>query len=82
MKNNDEAGLLIAALVAIVAVVGLVILFSGAQTGAVAGYNANPYVGDTGLCSCPSGYTAKFTGGHGGLASCVCHQQPAVGPLY
>ena len=83
MKKNDDAGLLIAALVAIVAVVGLVILFSGSTAaGAVPSYNANPYVGATGMCGCPDGYTAKFTGGHGGLASCVCHQQPGAGPLY
>jgi len=82
MKNKGDAGLLIAALVAIVAVVGLVILFTGAKTGAVPSYNANPYLGETGLCGCPDGYTSKFTGRSGSLASCVCHKQPGVGPLY
>lgn len=81
MAKEEDHGLLIAALVAIVAVVGLVILFTGAKTGAVP-TPMNPTVGQTGLCSCPQGYTPEFTGGHGGLASCTCHKMPQAGSLY
>ena len=76
---QENSGLLIAALVAIVAVVGLVILFSGAQSAAV---YKNPFVGQTGLCACPDGYQAQFTGRSGSLATCTCHKPPQSAPLY
>ncbi len=78
--EDSQNGLLIAALVAIVAVVGLVILFRGEATGAL--QYQHQTVGESGLCACPEGYTQKFTGGHGGLASCVCHKEPTVTNLY
>jgi len=63
-KMKDNYGLLIASLVAIVAIVGLVILFSGAATGALVA---------PGQVQCPSGYTLQhFVGGHGSMASYVC----------
>ena len=78
--DADQSGLLIAALVAIVAVVGLVILFSGANTGAA--LFSKPTVSQTGLCECPSGYQPQFTGRGGGLAQCTCHKQDRVPSWY
>jgi len=63
----QDNGLLIAALVAIVAVVGLVILFSGANT---TGAAVAP--GDV---TCPPGYAVKnFVGAAGKLSYVVCEQ--------
>jgi len=60
----NDYGLLIAALVAIVAIVGLVILFGGSTEGAL-------YA--PGQVDCPKGYTLKhFVGAHGNMASYVC----------
>ena len=74
---EDNSGLLIAALVAIVAVVGLVILFSGARTGMYVVDNPQSTlgpatVGQTGLCACPAGYAPTMQGRSGNLASCTC----------
>lgn len=65
--TQDNSGLLIAALVAIVAVVGLVILFNGQATGA--------------FSLCPDGYAqhaVSNVGGQTGYTSCV----PAGEGLY
>jgi len=60
----EDKGLLIAALVAIVAIVGLVILISGSASGAL-------YA--PGQIDCPQGYTlTHFVGAHGSLSSYVC----------
>ena len=63
MENN---GLLIAALVDIVAVVGLVILFNGQSTGAAVA---------PGDVVCQNGFTpVKFVGANGKLAYVVCKE--------
>lgn len=59
-----DYGLLIAALVAIVAIVGLVILFNGSATGAVV---------DPGNVVCPNGQQLQsFVGSAGKLSYVVC----------
>lgn len=63
MENNY--GLLIASIVAIVAIVGLVILFSGETTGEMT-IAPNEV-------QCPEGYeVGHFVGVHGRMASYVC----------
>ena len=63
---KDNYGLLIASLVAIVAIVGLVILFSGQSTAAVVA---------PGDVVCPTGTTkVGFVGGGGKLAYVVCRE--------
>lgn len=64
-KMAKDNGLLIAGLVAIVAIVGLVILLSGAS--------ASGALYAPGQVDCPRGYTLQhFVGSHGNMASYVC----------
>ena len=78
---QDNAGLLIAALVAIVAVVGLVILFSGSKAGAANVKFIGPALTPgQGPCVCPAGYESSFQGRSGQLAGCSCREIGAPVP--
>ena len=68
---KDNYGLLIASLVAIVAIVGLVILFNGASTGAVV---------SPGQLQCPPGEVVTgFVGGNGKVSYVQCARSAPPG---
>ena len=78
---QENTGLLIASLVAIVAVVGLVILFSGARAGAANFKYVGPQLAPgQGPCVCPEGSVASFQGRSGQLAGCSCRVLPSYAP--